>query len=289
MISGSKKDVKILVVCHKAGVMGHSDPYLPIHAGKALAKEELGILGDDSGDNISIKNPFYCELTAMYWAWKNLKGVDVIGLAHYRRYFDFHHQCRGAFQPVKRFRVDSFDSVDLSIPPAIIDQIQDGTALVASKQWFAQPLFRYYGKSNLADLIAIEEAIKSGQQRYVEAYNHVVGSRGCMSPYNMFIMTWRDFDAYCSWLFAVFSQAEGAIEISPSPLRPRCFGYIAEYLLNVYLYAHKFHLLHNDIIYFADQRSYADRNLFKRIGHRLWAQIVVPLFRKHRQIEVVLH
>ena len=45
-------------------------------------------------DSISNKNDSYCELTGMYWALKNLKNVDVIGLCHYRRYFDFHKQCK---------------------------------------------------------------------------------------------------------------------------------------------------------------------------------------------------
>lgn len=68
---------------------------MPIHVGKVLHPDvDLGIQRDDTGDNISLKNSSYCELTGMYWAWKNLRGVDVIGLCHYRRYFDFYGQCR---------------------------------------------------------------------------------------------------------------------------------------------------------------------------------------------------
>ena len=46
----------------------------------------MGYVGDDTGDNISYKNPFYCELTGMYWLWKNYK-CDIIGICHYRRFF----------------------------------------------------------------------------------------------------------------------------------------------------------------------------------------------------------
>ncbi|MDE6435176.1 MAG: DUF4422 domain-containing protein, partial [Lachnospiraceae bacterium] len=83
--------IKILVACHKADpAIRQDDIYMPIQVGKALHPElDLGFQGDDTGDNISEKNGSYCELTAMYWAWKNLpKDVDIVGLCHYRRYFN---------------------------------------------------------------------------------------------------------------------------------------------------------------------------------------------------------
>ena len=80
--------MKILVCTHKPGFVLQDDIYTPIQVGKALSNVDLGFLGDDKGDNISVKNKEFCELTAMYWAWKNLKNLDVIGLCHYRRYFD---------------------------------------------------------------------------------------------------------------------------------------------------------------------------------------------------------
>ena len=81
--------IKILVACHKADPnIRQDDIYMPIQVGKALHPElDLGFQCDNTGDNISEKNGSYCELTALYWAWKNLKDVDYIGLCHYRRYF----------------------------------------------------------------------------------------------------------------------------------------------------------------------------------------------------------
>lgn len=43
--------------------------YLPIQVGAAL-HPALGYVPDNTGYNISDKNPNYCELTALYWAWK---------------------------------------------------------------------------------------------------------------------------------------------------------------------------------------------------------------------------
>ena len=81
--------IKVLVCCHKATYVPNDDVYLPIQVGKANSKIDLGFQGDDEGKNISEKNFSYCELTAVYWAWKNLKDIDYIGLCHYRRFFDF--------------------------------------------------------------------------------------------------------------------------------------------------------------------------------------------------------
>lgn len=79
--------IKVLVCCHKATYVPNDDVYLPIQVGKANSKIDLGFQGDDEGKNISEKNFSYCELTAVYWAWKNLKDIDYIGLCHYRMIF----------------------------------------------------------------------------------------------------------------------------------------------------------------------------------------------------------
>ena len=81
------KDIKIFTCLHKSFTVPEGDVIVPIHVGRKNAKEKLNMIGDDSGENISIKNPFFCELTATYWIWKNSKA-DIVGLCHYRRYFN---------------------------------------------------------------------------------------------------------------------------------------------------------------------------------------------------------
>lgn len=78
-------DIKILVAAHKKYRMPTDHMYIPVHVGKE-GKEDLGYVGDNTGDSISIMNPRLCELTGIYWAWKNLQA-DYIGLVHYRRHF----------------------------------------------------------------------------------------------------------------------------------------------------------------------------------------------------------
>ena len=80
---------KILVCTHTDSFYLESDLYRPIHVGRALHPDlKFDFIGDNTGNHISDKNKSYCELTAHYWAWKNLQ-VDYIGFCHYRRYFDF--------------------------------------------------------------------------------------------------------------------------------------------------------------------------------------------------------
>ena len=51
------KSIKILVAHHKQGLIIKSDEYLPIHVGKSLHKDlDLGIQGDNDGENISDEN-----------------------------------------------------------------------------------------------------------------------------------------------------------------------------------------------------------------------------------------
>lgn len=78
-------DIKILIAAHKKYWMPKDSIYLPLNVG-AEGKAELGYTGDNTGDHISSKNKNFCELTGLYWAWKNL-DADYVGLVHYRRYF----------------------------------------------------------------------------------------------------------------------------------------------------------------------------------------------------------
>ena len=79
------KNIKVIIATHKIYEMPTDEMYLPVHVG-AEGKDSIGYQKDNEGDNISIKNPYFCELTGLYWAWKNL-DAEYIGLSHYRRHF----------------------------------------------------------------------------------------------------------------------------------------------------------------------------------------------------------
>ena len=224
------KTAKVIVCCHKQDVMATQEPYMPIHVGKAFSDAKLGIQADNEGENISAKNRNYCELTGMYWAWKNLKNVDVVGLCHYRRYFDFHNQC-DTVMPETPFKTEDFGKIDLTIPQSVIDNIHDGEAYVAKPRFYRESLYVNYCLAHISDdMRTLEEYIMTTQSEDIKWAWYEYMHRNCqLRHYNMFLMTWHDFDEYCSWLFPLLSELEKRIDISHySPVQGRIWGYMAD-------------------------------------------------------------
>lgn len=275
------KTAKIIVCCHKEEVMAKEEPYLPIHVGKALSSAELGIQSDSEGENISVKNRSYCELTGMYWAWKNLKNVDVVGLCHYRRYFDFHGQCDPVL-PDTCFSTEQFNQLDLSIPQSVFEKIQNGEAYVAKPRFYYDSLYNDYCRAHVSDDIRIlENHIMVCQPESIKRAWFEYMHRNCqLRHYNMFIMTWQDFDAYCSWLFPLLAEIEQQIDISHySPLQVRVFGYMAERLMNVWMLANRFRLHEKKVIWFNDNPARASRNHLKYHFNLLRSKLALSIIR----------
>lgn len=249
-----EKKSLILVCCHKPDIMADQEPFMPIHVGKSNSKHNLGIVGDDQGENISNKNYCYCELTGLYWAWKNLKDVDVIGLCHYRRYFDFQNQCRKGF-PSTAFNPNDFNDIDLSIPKEFLNNLKPGNIIMAQPNVFGHTLHLDYCANLISDdFHTMRLAIKDTQpDKYKNAFNEVMYRGNVFSPCNMFIMCWADFDKYCSWLFGLLEEIESRTDISHyNAVQRRIYGYMGEYLLNVYAVAEKMKRIYRPIIWFSE-------------------------------------
>lgn len=273
------KTVKIIVCCHKKDIMANVPPFMPIHVGKAISNQDLGIIGDDEGENISAKNGSYCELTGMYWAWKNLKNVDVIGLCHYRRYFDFHGQCDSVL-PETVFPTSKFHDIDLSVPTSVIESINDGLAYVVKPKFHRNSIYTIYCKTHISDDIKIlESVIMTSQPEYIKKAWFDVMHRNCQLSYcNMFIMTWNDFDAYCSWLFPILAMLESQIDISHySTVQGRIWGYMAERLMNVWFQAKNFKLKELPLIWFNDYPGNSSRSHIKYYRNLLRSKLALAI------------
>jgi len=82
-------NIKIFVAYHSNSDIFQDEIYTPIQVGRSLSELIPGMVGDNTGDNISNKNKIYSEMTAMYWVWKNCNDLEYIGLCHYRRFYTF--------------------------------------------------------------------------------------------------------------------------------------------------------------------------------------------------------
>lgn len=217
-------NIKILVATHKKYWMPEDEVYLPIHVGKE-GKQDLGYVGDNTGDNISIKNPNYCELTAIYWAWKNLRA-DYIGLVHYRRYFTKHN-----------FRNCEKKKQDILLKSDFENILKDVDIIVPDKRkYYIETIRSHYNHSYYEkDLNETENIIKEIYPEYSVAFNKVM-NRTWAHMFNMFVMRKDYFDEYCEWLFTILFKLEKRIDISNyTVMEARVFGFISELLLDVWL------------------------------------------------------
>lgn len=217
-------DIKFLVATHKKYWMPKDEVYLPIHVGKA-GKHDLGYIGDNTGDNISIKNPNYCELTAIYWAWKNLKA-DYIGLVHYRRYFTKHN-----------FRNYEKKKQDILLKSDFENILKDVDIIVPDKRkYYIETNRSHYNHAHYKkDLDETENIIKELYPEYSIAFNKVMNCTWA-HMFNMFVMRKNYFDEYCEWLFTILFELEKRIDISNyTTMEARVFGFISELLLDVWL------------------------------------------------------
>jgi len=259
------KLAKIIVCCHRQDIMATLVPYLPVHVGKSISDKDLNIQADNEGVHISEKNGSYCELTGLYWAWKNLCEADVVGLMHYRRYFDFHNQC-DKVMPETLFATDKFGSVDLTIPQSVIENLKDSEAYVAKPRFYRHSLFIDYCFAHISDDVrTLEKYIMTTQPENIRWAWYECMHRSCqLRHYNMFIMTRKDFDAYCEWLFSILEEMEKQIDITHySSKQKRIFGYMGERLMNVWLLANKFSLHEQPVIWFNDDPYNGSRNHLK--------------------------
>lgn len=216
------KNIKIIVATHKKYWMPNDDMYLPVHVGHA-GKESIGYQPDDVGESISKKNANYCELTGLYWAWKNL-NAEYLGMAHYRRHFMAPHK-HGS----KQEKVLSKMECEALLAKADI-------ILPKPRNYYIETNYSQYVHAHHSeDLDETRSILKEKYPTYVRAFDEsmqkTVGHR-----FNMFIMKRELADQYCQWLFDVLFELEKRLDISNySVYDARVFGFVSERLLDVWL------------------------------------------------------
>lgn len=196
-----------------------------IQVGAALTGRRLPgcLVTDDIGDNISTKNRQFCELTALYWIWKNA-DENIVGLAHYRRHFILPPDWIGR---MLANRVDVILPVPLYVMPNLRENFKKRHDSV---DWDYMMAYLRERDSQEAE----------------QAETFFEGS--LYSPCNMFIMRREVLDELCGWLFPIlFAVAEhgGTREDGYGNRYP---GFLSERLLSFFFekYRERYKTVYSD-------------------------------------------
>ncbi|SDP06626.1 DUF4422 domain-containing protein [Selenomonas ruminantium] len=250
-------NIQIMIVTHKDYWLPKDEVYYPMYVGeKARGLEKEGMvsetcLTDGTGDNIAEKNPNYCELTGMYWAWKNMQA-DYIGLVHYRRLFT----CKEKYsQEGKREQILSYSDWK---------RILTNHAVVVprKRRYYIESNYTHYIHAHHSEgLIETRKIIIDRYPEYLSDYDKIM-NRTWAHMFNMFVMRKDVYNAYCNWLFSILFELESRIDISNySKYEARIFGFISELLLDVWLE-------HNNIEYVEQNVSFMEsQNWIKKGGN----------------------
>lgn len=214
----ASSDIKVIVASHKDYWMPSDAMYLPVQVGAKGNDFIPGFQRDDEGQNISSSNPRYCELTGLYWAWKNLKA-DYVGLAHYRRHF------RGTGE---RGTLSDQEANELLGQAPVI--------LPKKRKYYVETVQSHYAHTfDQAHLDIAREVLSEQSPDVLLAFDEHMKSTSA-HIWNMAIMRRDIFDKWCSWLFPILEEIEKRIDFTDmTPFEERVLGRLSERLLDPWL------------------------------------------------------
>lgn len=216
--------IQIYVMTHKPFLPPDDPMYLPLHVGRANAAS-LGFPGDDTGDSISSENAFFCELTGMYWLWKNCSNLDFIGICHYRRYLINENGSiftKSQLEPLLR----DYDMITSKL-----------LALTCS-------YYEGFGQNhNIQDLIAARDVLKEKYPACLDTFDALVHGNHTYFG-NILITSKKQYDRYCAWLFDILFEVKKRTDFTGyNDYAKRLFGFLSEFLQTVWIHYHKLHVL----------------------------------------------
>ena len=223
------KKTQIIVCYHKESDIFESDTLIPLHVGKDAHPEVIKhIQGDNTGDNISSKNNKYCELTGMYWLWKNV-DADNYGLFHYRRLLDIKGVYKGQLDPTK-IDLNDFNNAIIN------NEMEKYDIILPKKTKLKETLYNDYKKvHHIKDLECIVQIIKAKYPHYKKAIEKALNTKAGYFC-NMFVMKKELYNEYCSWLFDILNSAENLIDTTNyNPYQKRAIGFLGERMFSIFI------------------------------------------------------
>ena len=229
--------LRMFVVTHKYFSLNDSER-IPILVGKN--KDSISFpsfFTDSTGDNISSKNASYCELTALYWIWKN-DDSDYISFEHYRRFFLSNKNRLLNKKICKKEALSLLNSCDLIIPT--LKKTKE-----SNYDRYVMNINNNHIKNDLDVTINLIKKIYPEMSDFVDKYF----KSNYSTYYNMFIGKKHVIDEYCDWLFDLFNKLEPLIQCERTGNQKRVFGYLSERLFNIWIMYKGINVKYLDVIY----------------------------------------
>lgn len=244
------------IITHKKYNFPTLGEYIPLVVGANKNKVEIsGIVQyDNTGDNISDKNSSFCELTGLYWIYKNSTIDGIVGLSHYRRYFFKSKKVNLANIVDKKYIEQKLTNADIILPKK--KYLIDGNVYND-----------YKAHHNIKDLDNCISIIEKKYPDYKEATS-IIMKRNYLHSFNMFATKKALIDKYCEWLFDVLFELEKETDISKyDDYNKRIYGFLSERLFNIWVLKNNLKICEVDVYNIEENASKENMiNLIKRIS-----------------------
>lgn len=249
-------DTRIYVMTHKPIEPIDNEIYIPLHVGRA-GKEDLGYLGDNTGNSISEKNNSYCELTGLYWLWKNVH-CDIVGICHYRRFFIKDEQILE-----KDYIEQILQHYDIIVPNSIC--MEEGN------------IERHYEtKHHKEYMLLCEKIITEKYPEYANAFQVAIQCN-LLSTGNLLITHKKIFDEYCTWLFDILFEVEKQIDFSKyDASHSRVMAFLSEWLFRVWLLQHSY-VIREENVKMIEPKDFLNDMKGMQLKYQLVKTILRPL------------
>lgn len=197
--------------------------YEDLLLGAALGnKGNANTLKDNTGDNISNKNKSYCELTGIYWVWKNSTS-KVIGVDHYRRFFVKNENSPELLSEDDIKRI--LKKYNIIMPKRDPNIFTNKTAA------------QFFGDQHDPLVWTLcRDLIKEKFPTYLNDFDWFSRQKTGY-VFNMFIGQKDLLDGYFEWLFQILDALEKEIDLSVyNDYNKRMYGFVAERLINIWIH-----------------------------------------------------
>lgn len=207
----------------------------------------FGDVFDDEGDNISQKNAQYCELTGIYWIWKNTTD-NYVGITHYRRRFTncFGNHCVISEEDILKV----LNKYDIILP---------------FKRKMHTSIEKHYCEESgyQEDLKKVREIIKKKYPDYILTYDKVMKGNTTYF-FNMMICNKKLYNQYCEWLFSILFELEKKVNLEAyTDYQKRIYGFISERLLTVWVLKNELNVFEMGVVNIEEKFSFPKNILIK--------------------------